>query len=83
MAGVALALVAARAVLRVSLQHRGGRRRRRTIAAVQVFTCALLTLVAFQAAAARVAPASLAMLPPAVLLGIALIGYRARHGHAG
>lgn len=83
MAGVALALVAARAILRVSLQHRRGRRRRRTIAAVQVFVCALLTLVAFQAAAARVAPASLAMLPPALLLGIALLGYRARHGHAG
>ena len=33
------------------------------IAAVQVFACVLLTLVAFQAAAARVAPASLAMLP--------------------
>jgi hypothetical protein len=83
MAGVALALVAAKAVLRVSLQHRRGRRRRRIFAAVQVFACALLTLVAFQAAAARVAPASLAMLPPAVLLGAALLGYRARHGHAG
>jgi hypothetical protein len=83
MAGIALSLVAARAVLRVSLLHRRGRRRRRAAAAVQVFACALLTLVAFQAAAARVAPASLAMLPPAVLLGIALLGYRARHGHAG
>ena len=65
MAGVALALVAARAVLRVSLLHRRGRRRRRIVAAVQVFACVLLTLVAFQAAAARVAPASLAMVPPA------------------
>lgn len=83
MAGIALSLVAARAVLRVSLLHRRGRRSRRILAAVQVFTCALLTLVAFQAAAARVAPASLAMFPPAVLLGIALLGYRARHGHAG
>lgn len=78
-AGVALALVAARAVLRVSLLHRRGRRRRRIVAAAQVFVCALLTLVAFQAAAARVAPASLAMLPPVALLGIALLGYRARH----
>jgi hypothetical protein len=83
LAGVALALVAARAVLRRSLLHRRGRRRRRVIAAVQVFTCALLTLVAFQAAAARVAPASLAMVPPALLLGIALLGYRSRHEHAG
>jgi hypothetical protein len=83
MAGIALALVAARAVLRVSLLHRRGRRRRRAAAAIQVFACALLTLVAFQAAGARIAPASLAMLPPAVLLGVALLGYRARHGHAG
>lgn len=83
MAGIALSLVAARAVLRVSLLHRRGRRRRRAAAAIQVFACALLTLVAFQAAGARVAPASLAMLPPAVLLGTALLGYRARHGHAG
>ena len=83
MAGIALSLVAARAVLRVSLLHRRGRRRRRAAAAIQVFACALLTLVAFQAAGARIAPASLAMLPPAVLLGTALLGYRARHGHAG
>ena len=83
LAGLALALVAARAVLRVSLLHRRGRRRRRVIAAVQVLVCAFLTLVAFQAAAARVAPASLAMLPPALLLGVAVLGYRARHGHAG
>ena len=78
-AGVALALVAARAVLRVSLLHRRSRRRRRVLAAAQVFVCALLTLVAFQAAAARVAPAFLATLPPVLLLGIAVLGYRARH----
>lgn len=83
MAGLALALVAARAVLRASLQHRRGRRRRHLVAATQIFVCSLLTLVAFQAAAARVAPAALAMLPPAVLLGVALLGYRARHGHTG
>jgi lipopolysaccharide export LptBFGC system permease protein LptF len=82
-AGVALSLVTARAILRVSLLHRRGRRRRRIIAGVQVFACVLLTLVAFQAAAARVSPAALAMLPPALLLGVALLGYRARHGHAG
>ena len=83
LAGLALALVTARAVLRVSLLRRQGRRRRRIAAAVQVFVCALFTLVAFQAAAARVAPASLAVVPPAVLLGVALLGYRARHEHAG
>jgi hypothetical protein len=83
MAGVALALVAARAILRVSLLHRRALRRRRFYAGLQVFICALLTLVAFQAAAARVAPASLAVLPPAVLLVFALLGYRARHAHAG
>ena len=83
LAGLALALVTARAVLRVSLLRRRGRRRRRIVAATQVFVCALFTLVAFQAAAARVAPASLAMLPPAILLGVALLGYRARHEHAG
>lgn len=82
-AGVALSLVAARAILRVSLLHRRGRRRRRIVAGAQVFACVLLTLIAFQAAAARVAPASLAMMPPALLLGVALLGYRARHGHAG
>ncbi len=82
-AGLALALVAARAVLHVSQLDRRGRRRRRLVAAVQVFACALLTLLAFQAAAARLAPATLAMLPPALLLGFALLGYRARHEHAG
>ena len=82
-AGVALSLVAALAVLRVSLLHRRGRRRRRIVAGIQVFVCVLFTLVAFQAAAARVAPASLATLPPALLLAVALLGYRARHGHPG
>ena len=82
-AGLALALVAARAVVRVSQLHRRGRQRRRVVAAVQVFTCVLFTLVAFQAAAARLAPAALAMLPPTLLLVIALLGYRARHEDAG
>ena len=82
-AGLALALVAARAVLRVSLLAERGLRRRRLLAAAQGFACALLTLTAFQAAAARVAPAPLAMLPPAMLLGLALLGYRARHEHPG
>ena len=82
-AGIALSLVAARAVLRVTLLHRRGRRRRRIVAGVQVFVCVLFTLVAFQAAAARVAPATLATVPPALLLGAALLGYRTQHGHAG
>ncbi|HSO33179.1 MAG TPA: hypothetical protein VLT33_11685 [Labilithrix sp.] len=83
LAGLALALVAARAVLRVSQLRRRGRRRRQIIAGLQIFACAALTLVAFQAAAARVAPATLATAPSALLLGIALLGYRARHEHAG
>jgi hypothetical protein len=82
LAGLALALVAARAVLRVSMLDRRARRRRRGLAAVQVFACVLLTLVAFQAAGARVAPAALAIVPPALLLALALVGYRARHAHA-
>jgi hypothetical protein len=82
-AGLALALIAARAILRVSLLHRRGRRRRRIVAITQGASCAFLTLIAFQAAAARLAPASLAMVPPVVLLAIALLGYRARHEHAG
>src|SRR5262245_26192986 len=67
-AGVALALVAARAVVRPSLSDRRMRRRRRIRAAIGVFGCALLTLVAFQAAAAHVAPAMLAIVPPILLL---------------
>jgi hypothetical protein len=44
------------------------RRRRRIRAAVGVLGCAVLTLVAFQAAAAHVAPAMLAIVPPILLL---------------
>jgi len=78
--GFALALVAARAVLRASLLDRRARRRRRTVAIAQVAACAMFTLVAFQAAAARVAPALLAALPPAALLAVALVSYRS-DGH--
>lgn len=74
-AGLALALVTARAILRVSMLDRQARRRRRAFAAAQVFTCALLTLVAFQAAAAHLAPAALAAVPPLVLLAFAVFTY--------
>ena len=73
LAGIALALVASRAVVRPSLSDRKTRRRLRIRAAVAVLGCALFTLVAFQAAAARVAPAMLAIVPPAVLLALELV----------
>ncbi len=81
-AGLALSVVAAAAVMRVSLQTESTRRRRRFVAGVQALLCALLMLVAFQASAARVTPALLAVLPPALLLVRALLGYRARHVYA-
>lgn len=77
-AGVALALVAARAALRVSLSTRRTRRRSHVVASIAGLGCAMTTLVAFQAAAARVAPAAVAVVPPALLLGAALVGYRGR-----
>jgi len=83
MAGLALALVAARAALHTSMLDRRARRRRRALAGAMIAVTATLTLVAFQAAAARVSSASLAAAPAAVLLAIALLGYRARHEHAG
>jgi hypothetical protein len=76
-AGIALALVASRAVVRPSLSDRKKRRRSRIRAATAVIGCALLTLLAFQAAAARVAPAMLAILPPALLLVAEVIARRA------
>jgi len=82
LAGLALALVAARAVLRVSLLDRRARRRQRSLAIVQIVACALLTLVAFQAAAAHVAPAVFAVVPPVALLALAVVGYRPRHAQA-
>lgn len=68
LAGIALALVASRAVVRPSLSDRRTRRRLRIRAALSVVGCALFTLLAFQAAAARVAPAMLAVVPPILLL---------------
>lgn len=67
-AGIALTLVASRAVLRPSLSDRRSRRRARATAATLVLGCALSTLIAFQAAAAGIAPALVAVVPPALLL---------------
>ncbi len=75
-AGIALALVAARSTLRTSMLDRRQRRRRRAVALAEVLTCVLVTLVAFQAAAARLAPAALATVPPIALLAVALWAYR-------
>jgi hypothetical protein len=81
LAGLALALVAARATLRRSLLDRRARRRSRWLALGEGLGCALLTLVAFQAAAVRVAPAALAVAPPLALLALALA--RLRWGFGG
>lgn len=80
LAGAALPLVAARATVRPSLSTRGLRRRRRLVAAVGVFGCLLVTLVAFQAAAAHMMSAAFVAAPPLALLIAALFGYRARRG---
>ena len=82
LAGLALALLASQAVLRVSLVGEAGQRRRRVVAAVAGLGCALATLVAFQAAAARSAPPALAIAPSALLLAAMLFGYRSRDEHA-
>jgi hypothetical protein len=74
--GIALALVAARAILRASLQDERRQRRRRAIALAQLAACAIATVIAFQAAAAHVAPAALAIFPPAALLLAALLDAR-------
>jgi hypothetical protein len=79
LAGLALALVAARASLRRSLLDPRGRRRMRILAVVEVLACAVGTLVAFQAAAAHVAPAALAVVPALALLAVALFRFRAGH----
>jgi hypothetical protein len=78
-AGIALALVASRGVLRPSLSDRRSRRRLRVRAASLVIGCALATLVAFQAAAARIAPAWLAIVPPLLLLVLEMAQRRTRY----
>ncbi|MDB4942775.1 MAG: hypothetical protein JWP97_2309 [Labilithrix sp.] len=82
LAGLALALLAARAVLVISLAREEVMRRRRARAAAQGLACAFATVVSFQAAAARLVPATLAVLPPAVLLALVALRYRARHERA-
>ena len=79
LAGLALALVSGRSVLRQSLLDREGERRRRIAALAQIVLCAVATVFAFQAAAARIAPAALAVVPPTLLLGAVMLGYRRRH----
>ena len=76
LAGVALALVASRAALRRSMLEPRARRRMRAFAIGESLACALLTLVAFQAAAARVVPAGIAVVPPAALLALTLVRQR-------
>lgn len=80
LAGLALALTTARAALRTSLLDRRARRRMRAAALGEGVACAVLMLVAFQSAAVGIAPAALAVVPPAVLLALAVVrlrwGYR-------
>jgi hypothetical protein len=80
LAGISLALVTTRAVLRRSLLDRRARRRMRTLALLEGAGCAVLMLVAFQAAAARVAPPFAALVPPAALLALALARLRGGYG---
>lgn len=82
LAGIALALVTGRVMLRQSLLDRGGRRRRRIVACAEGLACAVATLVAFQAAAARLSPAWLAVVPSLLLLVVAAVRYRPRDEHA-
>lgn len=79
LAGTALAILASRAVLAPSLSDERRTRRRRVLALTSGLGCALSTLIAFQAAAARVAPAFVAAVAPALLLVALLFGYRSRH----
>lgn len=81
-AGLGLALLAARASLRRSLLDQGARRRLRVLAFGEALGCAVLTLVAFQAAAAHVVPAALAVIPPLALLAVALARLRWDRGRA-
>lgn len=80
LAGLSLALVTARATLRRSLLDARARRRMRASALGEALGCAVLTLVAFQAAATHRAPAPLAVIPPLALLALALL--RLRSGEA-
>lgn len=82
LAGAGLALVAAEATLAASPRDRRARRRRSFLAAAVAVVSALLTLVAFQAAATRLVPAMLAFVPPAILFGATLAWRRSRYREA-
>ncbi len=81
LAGLSFSLLTARAALRRSLLDARRRRRMRWVAFGEATLCAVLTLIAFQAAAARLLPAALAIVPPAVLLAVALA--RQKWGYGG
>lgn len=81
LAGLSLTLITARAALRRSLLDARRRRRMRAYAFAEGLACAITMLIAFQAAAARVAPAFIAMIPPATLLAVAIA--RLRWGYGG
>jgi lipopolysaccharide export LptBFGC system permease protein LptF len=81
-AAIALALVAAHALLRPSMSDRRSRRKTRMRAATLVIGCALSTLVAFQAAAAHVSPAVLAVVPPLLLAAFEIASRRSRYRKA-
>jgi lipopolysaccharide export LptBFGC system permease protein LptF len=66
--GIALPLASARAVAYASFFSQRARKRRRNLMLVVAAAMSLLTLVAFQATAAGLAPAMLAALPAALLL---------------
>jgi hypothetical protein len=72
LAGLALPLLVARTAVHTSLLDPRARRRRRNISVAIAFLTALSTLVAFQAAAVKLAPALLAAIPSALLLAISL-----------
>ncbi|MBX3231520.1 MAG: hypothetical protein KIT84_24175 [Labilithrix sp.] len=76
LAGLALALVSARAALRRSLLDARLRRRMRATAFAEAIACALFTLILFQAAAVRLVPAAAAVIPPLLLLALALARLR-------
>ncbi len=81
LAGIALPLVAVRAALRRSLLAPRARRRMQVIAIGEALACVFLSLIAFQAAAAHVAPTVLAVLPPIALLGLGLARMRSAGWH--
>lgn len=81
LAGLALALVSARAALRRSLLDERQRRRMRAMAFAEAVACAMLTLILFQASAARLVPAPVAVVPASLLLTMALA--RLRWGFGG